>query len=64
MNGTSPASLIQGMSFNSAGCEGWEEFVVSIDMIVEAVYEDDLCYWWSVGLENVKWECRESGIGS
>ena len=46
----SPSSLVEAKYFDAARRKGGKELVISIAMIAEAVYEDDLGNWFSVGL--------------
>jgi hypothetical protein len=53
MNRTSPASLVKAMYFDSSRGKPWEEFIVSVDMVIEPMDEYQLCGRRSVGLRRV-----------
>lgn len=55
LDGATPAPLIEGVDFDAAGCQRWEELIVSIYMVVEAVDEDQFGYRGAIGLVGGQW---------
>jgi hypothetical protein len=46
-----PAALVERMDGDGARGEVAEENVIAVYMVVEAVEEDQLCFWGTFGLE-------------
>lgn len=62
MDRTSPATLVEAMNCDAASSKIWEEFVVAIDVVTEAVNEDEFGHWLAVGLKIYQLGSKIEGI--
>lgn len=52
-NGATPTTLIKSLNGHSELCEGGEEFVVAVAVVIEAVDEDQCCDWSGIWLKRM-----------
>ena len=50
MDGLAPAALVEAVALDAAGGEGGEQAVVAIDVVGEAMNEEEDCCWGSFWL--------------